>query len=76
MNAGAAIGRALRNAMHVALTEGGQVILFLNLRGYSPILWCRACGAGVKCPHCDITLTWHKDQAEAICHSCDYRTKA
>ena len=76
LNAGAAIGRALRNAMHVALTEGGQVILFLNLRGYSPILWCRACGAGVKCPHCDITLTWHKDQAEAICHSCDYRTKA
>lgn len=75
INAGAAIGRALGNAIHAALDADGQVILFLNVRGYSPVLWCRACGAGVKCPHCDITLTWHKEQAEAICHSCDYRTK-
>lgn len=75
LNGGASIGRALRNAMQVALDANGQVILFLNVRGYSPVLWCRACGAGVKCPHCDITLTWHKDQAEAICHSCDYRSK-
>lgn len=73
---GAAIGRALRNAMQMALNAGGQVILFLNLRGYSPVLWCRACGNGVKCPNCDITLSWHKDASFAICHSCDYRTKA
>lgn len=76
LNAGAAIGRALRNAMQVALDAGGQVILFLNVRGYSPVLWCRACGAGIKCPHCDITLTWHKEQAVAICHSCDFRSPA
>ncbi len=73
--AGASLGRALVNAMQVALAGGGQVILFLNVRGYSPVVWCRACGAGVKCPHCDITLTWHKELAQAICHSCDFRTK-
>jgi len=76
LNAGASIGRALKNAIQQALAADGQVILFLNLRGYSPVLWCRACGAGVKCPHCDISLSWHKDKAEAICHSCDYRAKA
>ncbi|MCC7418969.1 MAG: primosomal protein N' [Planctomycetaceae bacterium] len=69
---GAAIGRALENAIRQALSQKGQVILFLNLRGYSPTVWCRTCGEGVKCPHCDITLTWHKDRNIALCHSCDY----
>lgn len=72
IGAGAGIGRALRTAMHGALESGGQVILFLNLRGYSPVLWCRACGSGVKCPDCDVTLTWHKETGRALCHSCDH----
>jgi primosomal protein N' (replication factor Y) len=71
---GAGIGRALQTAMHQALQEEGQVILFLNLRGYSPVLWCRACGLAVKCPHCDVSLTWHKEINAIICHSCDYQS--
>ncbi|MSR58301.1 MAG: primosomal protein N' [Planctomycetaceae bacterium] len=71
-SSGGAIGRALRTAMINALDDDGQVILFLNLRGYSPVLWCRACGAAVKCPHCDISLTWHKERQIALCHSCDF----
>lgn len=70
---GAAIGRALHHAMRSALEADGQVILFLNVRGYSPVLWCRACGAAVKCPHCDISLTWHKELKKVLCHSCDYQ---
>lgn len=72
---GAAIGRALDTAMRGALDDGGQIILFQNLRGYSPAIWCRACGETVKCPRCDITLTWHKDKGMAICHSCEFETK-
>jgi primosomal protein N' (replication factor Y) len=72
---GAAIGRALFQAMNQALKEDGQVILFLNVRGYSPVLWCRGCGAGVKCPDCDITLTWHKEKAVALCHCCNFSMK-
>lgn len=72
---GAAIGRALFQAMNTALKDHGQVILFLNVRGYSPVLWCRGCGEGVKCPECDVTLTWHKDKGVALCHSCNYSTK-
>ncbi len=73
--AGASIGRALRTAMHNTLESEGQVILFLNLRGFSPVIWCRACGGGVKCPNCDVTLTLHKHDQVAVCHECDFRMK-
>ncbi|MEQ9407797.1 MAG: primosomal protein N' [Fuerstiella sp.] len=76
INRGASIGRALFTAIGRALQEKGQVILFLNLRGYSPTVWCRSCGTGVKCPDCDITLTWHRDRQEVVCHSCDYSIPA
>ncbi len=71
---GHAIGRALQNGIQTALKNGGQVILFLNLRGFSPVLWCWKCGGGVKCPNCDITLTWHKDRGKIVCHSCEYES--
>ena len=58
---------------HVLHDDGtGQIILFLNLRGFSPAIWCRSCGASVKCPTCDVTLAWHKDRGKALCHVCDY----
>ena len=72
---GAGLGRAMFTAVHTALKVGGQVILFLNVRGYSPVFWCRQCGAGVKCPNCDVTLTWHRARGVALCHSCDYSTE-
>jgi primosomal protein N' (replication factor Y) len=71
-SAGGAIGRALRTAIQNALEADGQVILFLNLRGFSPVLWCRECGTAVKCPHCDVSLTWHKERQIVLCHSCDF----
>ncbi|MEZ6129039.1 MAG: primosomal protein N' [Planctomycetaceae bacterium] len=73
---GSSLSRELFTAIGQALKANGQVILFLNLRGYSPTVWCRSCGTGVKCPDCDITLTWHRDRAEAVCHSCDYSAPA
>lgn len=73
---GASLGRALQQAIRRALADGGQVILFLNLRGYSPTVWCRQCGEGVKCPDCDLTLTWHRDRQSAVCHGCDYTIPA
>ena len=69
---GESIGRALQSSLRVALKEGGQAILFLNLRGYSTLLWCYRCGAGVQCPKCDITLTWHRDRKQVLCHNCEY----
>lgn len=69
---GHAIGRALQQSIQRALKDGGQVILFLNLRGYSPILWCVRCQATLHCPECDISLTWHRDREQVVCHSCEY----
>ena len=71
---GEAIGRALSSQVQLALRDGGQVILFLNLRGFSPVVWCKACGESVRCPHCDITLTFHKDKNRVLCHSCEYES--
>jgi primosomal protein N' (replication factor Y) (superfamily II helicase) len=73
---GASIGRILETGIRTALADKGQVILFLNLRGFAPALWCRACSASVKCPHCDISLTWHKDRKIALCHSCEYQNSS
>lgn len=73
---GASLGRALQQAIRRALADNGQVILFLNLRGYSTTVWCRKCGSGVKCPDCDLTLTWHRDRQSAICHGCEYSIPA
>ncbi len=72
---GQAIGRTLRNAMHSALEDRGQVILFLNLRGYSPVIWDKGADETVKCPDCDVSLVWHRDRNLAMCHSCEFETE-
>jgi primosomal protein N' (replication factor Y) len=54
------------------LNKGEQSILFLNRRGYSTFISCRKCGYVVKCPHCEISLTYHASSNKASCHYCDY----
>ena len=70
------ISRLLYNAMQAALRDDGQVILLLNRRGYSTHIQCPACGEVVKCPDCDIALTHHKTGDMALCHLCDFHTRA
>lgn len=69
---GHSIGRALTNAINISVKDGGQAILFLNLRGYSPVMWCVKCSKAVECPHCTMSLTWHRDAGRLLCHSCDF----
>ena len=57
------------------LNKGEQVILFLNRRGYSSFVTCKNCGYTFKCPHCDISLTYHKSSNTLRCHYCGYGTK-
>ena len=52
-----------------------QVMLLLNRRGYSSFISCKNCGYVEKCPHCDITLTYHKTSGMLRCHYCGYATK-
>ena len=52
-----------------------QVILFLNKRGFSTVTMCKECGNTIKCPNCDITLTYHKTSNMLRCHYCGYAEK-
>ncbi len=76
--------RTLQRTMDEALGRGEQVILFLNRRGSATFVLCRDCGYVVRCPHCDVPLTYHTTTAKTvatkkrartrlICHHCNYR---
>lgn len=54
------------------LQEGNQTILFLNKRGFSKNLTCISCGYVHKCPNCDVTLSYHKEEGTFKCHYCNY----
>ena len=62
----------LKNKIQDRLLKKEQVILLLNRRGYSTVISCKACGYTYKCPHCDITLTYHKTSNNLRCHYCGY----
>lgn len=57
------------------LEDHEQIILLLNRRGYSSFITCSNCGYTAKCPHCDITLTYHKTSNTLRCHYCGYADK-
>lgn len=62
----------LINHIAEALALGEQVILFQNRRGFSPVLECMTCGNVPECPHCDVSLTYHKHKNQLRCHYCGY----
>ena len=63
---------SLKEKINNRLLKHEQTILLLNRRGYSTIISCKACGYIYKCPHCDITLTYHKSSNNLRCHYCGY----
>lgn len=54
------------------LTLGNQVLVFINRRGFSPVLLCHLCGWKANCPHCDACLTVHRAANQLQCHHCGY----
>jgi len=63
--------RKLQELLSDRLAKGEQSILFLNRRGYSGFVSCRSCGHVMKCPHCDVSLSEHKN-GMLLCHYCGY----
>ena len=61
----------LQDLMEERLEKGEQTMLFLNRRGVSGFISCRACGYVVKCPHCDVSLSQHAG-GRMVCHYCGY----
>ena len=62
-------GRQLKASLEECLARKEQAILFLNRRGYAGFISCRSCGYVVKCPHCDVSMTMHRD-GRLVCHYC------
>ncbi len=63
--------RKLHELMKDRLEKHEQIILFLNRRGISGFVSCRECGEVIKCPHCDVSLSHHRD-GMLKCHYCGY----
>lgn len=57
-----------------ALERREQVILFQNRRGFAPVVECHVCGWTPQCPHCDVSLTFHKRTNQLTCHYCGFST--
>jgi len=58
-----------------SLENNEQIILFQNRRGFAPFLECETCGWIPYCTHCDVSMTYHKQHNELVCHYCGYTIK-
>ena len=63
--------RKLKKLIEDRLEKKQQVMLFMNRRGYAGFVSCRSCGKAMKCPHCDVSLTYHKN-GRLKCHYCGF----
>lgn len=64
----------LANALKENLERHEQSMLFLNRRGYAPLVICRDCGHRIQCPNCTAWLTEHRRVGNLVCHHCGYVT--
>lgn len=69
------ISYKLEDEIRKTLEKKEQVILFYNKRGYASSVMCRDCGYIIKCPHCDMSLTYHKNRQSLVCHLCGYQMR-
>ncbi len=63
----------LAEAIAANLAAGEQSILFLNRRGFATFVLCRNCGHVMRCPDCDVSLTYHRGRGKLVCHYCARR---
>ena len=66
--------RKLKELMEERLLRKEQIMLFMNRRGYAGFVSCRSCGEAMKCPHCDVSLTYHRDGI-LRCHYCGHEVR-
>jgi primosomal protein N' (replication factor Y) (superfamily II helicase) len=71
-----AISPPLARALEETLAAGEQSLVFLNRRGFATFLVCGDCGEPLTCPNCSVTLTFHRQRRQSVCHYCDYAVPA
>lgn len=70
------LSRPALQAIEKCLSNGQQALVFVNRRGFAPVMMCFDCGHMVECPHCDTRLTYHRRDRAMRCHHCDFQTAA
>ncbi|MFW5825290.1 MAG: primosomal protein N' [Marinobacter sp.] len=70
------LSRPATEAIRDTLAAGQQVLVYINRRGYAPVLMCFDCGHIAECPNCDTRLTYHRRDRALRCHHCDYQQPA
>lgn len=69
------ISKELKETLSEKLKDKEQSLLFINRRGYAPLVLCRACGERLQCPHCSAWLVEHRQKKNLQCHHCGYTRK-
>lgn len=64
----------LINAIREHLSQNNQVMLFLNRRGFAPVLYCASCAWIAPCKRCDVRMVYHRKPLRLHCHHCDAQT--
>ncbi len=62
-------------AIEQTLKAGQQALVFINRRGYAPVIQCLDCGWQAECQRCDSFLTWHKSFGKLVCHHCEHERR-
>jgi len=70
------ISATLATSLAQTYDQGRQAIVFLNRRGFATFLVCADCGKPLTCPNCTVTLTYHRQRGQSLCHYCDYAVPA
>ncbi|HET8849188.1 MAG TPA: primosomal protein N' [Marinobacter sp.] len=72
----AGLSRPVLAAIRDTLSRGEQALVFVNRRGFAPVVMCFDCGYFEECPRCDTRLTYHRRDRALRCHHCDFQTAA
>ena len=67
------VSKELREALQDTLENNHQAIVFLNRRGFAPMIMCTGCGDSLKCSSCSVSLSYHKNTNTYECHYCNYQ---
>ncbi|WP_100641286.1 primosomal protein N' [Marinobacter salexigens] len=70
------LSRPALQALRQTLDSGNQALVFVNRRGFAPVMMCFDCGHMVECPRCDTRLTYHRRDRAMRCHHCDFQRAA
>ena len=70
------LAAAAMDAIAETLARDEQAMVFLNRRGYAPVLMCQSCGWHGSCERCDANLTWHRAAGRLVCHHCGSQRRA